>query len=159
MNSQLSQEMNQQIYQRNVPSHSLSPNISVYPVPTKYVKLGTHDNHPTCNTNKKPYIDYQSNKMFCPTSKNVNFNGYTNNIHLESELRNQFYALQKSDTSEYIPNYKSQLFHYSINYTDNKNIPFEYLFNNSIYMPFQTNVVTQNNSLFNNHTRQQNKEN
>jgi hypothetical protein len=159
MSSQLNEEINNKIYQRFVPSHSLPPNLSVYPVPTKYVKLGITDNHPHQNTIQNNYQNFQCNTMFCPTLKNGNYNGYSNNIHLESELRNQFVALQKCDAAEYIPNYKSQLFHYSINYTDNKNIPFDYLFNNSIYMPFQTNVVTQNNSLFNNHTRQQNKEN
>jgi len=159
MNSQMNQQMNQQIYQRNVPTHALPPNLNVYPVPTKYVKLGTYDSHPVCQTNKNTYFDYQSNNMFCPTSKNVNFNGYTNNIHLESELRNQFYALQKSDASEYIPNHKSQLYYHSVHYNDKVEMPFEYLFNTSIYMPFQANSVSQNVSLFNNHTRQQNKEN
>jgi hypothetical protein len=51
--------------------------------------------------------------MFCPTLKNNNYSGYSNNIHLESELRNQFVALQKSDAAEYIPNYQSNLYSYS----------------------------------------------
>lgn len=155
MSSQLNQEINNKIYQRFVPSHSLPPNLSVYPVPTKYVKLGVTDNHTQQNTIQNNYPNYQCDTMFCPTFKNNNYNGYSNNIHLESELRNQFVALQKSDASEYIPNYKSNLYSYSTP-SNNINIqPFEYLFNTSIYMPFQPLLTEQNNSLFFNHTRQQ----
>jgi hypothetical protein len=156
MSSQLNQEINNKIYQRFVPSHSLPPNLSVYPVPTKYVKLGITDNIPQQKTRQFNHLNYQSNTMFCPTSKNGNYNGYSNNIHLESELRNQYVALQKSDAAEYVPNYKSNLYTYSTS-SHQKNIqPFEYLFNTSIYMPFQPILTQEKNiTLFCNHTRQQ----
>ena len=156
MSYQLNQEINNKIYQRNIPSHSLPPNLSVYPVPTKYVKLGVTDQHPEQKTPHKHYSNYQANKMFCPTSTNGNYQGYSSHIHLESELRNQFVALQKCDASEYIPNYKSNLYTYSTP-SHNKEIqPFEYLFNTAIYMPFQPILTEQqNDSLFFNHTRQQ----
>jgi hypothetical protein len=155
MSSQLNQEINNKIYQRFVPSHSLPPNLSVYPVPTKYVKLGVTDNHPEQNTKQHNYANYQSNTMFCPTLKNNNYNGYSNNIHLESELRNQFVALQKCDASEYIPNYKSNLYFYSTPSNNTDIQPFEHLFDTSIYMPFQPIAKERHNSLFFNHTRQQ----
>jgi len=155
MSYQLNQEINNKIYQRNVPSHSLPPNLSVYPVPTKYVKLGVADKHPSQETPHKNYVNYQAHQMFCPTSKNGNYQGYSNHIHLESELRNQFVALQKCDASEYIPNYKSNLYSYSTPSTKKNIQPFEYLFNNDIYMPFQPISTQQKDSLFFNHTRQQ----
>ena len=101
------------------------------------------------------YVDYQFNTMFCPTFKNNNYNGYSNNIHLESELRNQFVALQKSDAAEYIPNYQSNLYTYSPPSNQRSMQPFEYLFNTSVYMPFQPILASNNESLFCNHTRQQ----
>jgi hypothetical protein len=156
MSSQLNEEINNKIYQRFVPSHSLPPNLSVYPVPTKYVKLGITDNHPHQNTIQNNYQNFQCNTMFCPTLKNGNYNGYSNNIHLESELRNQFVALQKCDAAEYIPNYKSSLFMYSTPSNKQYTQPFEYLFNTAIYMPFQPILTEQqNDALFFNHTRQQ----
>jgi len=156
MSSQLNQEINNKIYQRFVPSHSLPPNLSVYPVPTKYVKLGVTDNQPEQNTRQSNCVNYQSNTMFCPTLKNGNYNGYSSNIHLESELRNQFVALQKCDAAEYIPNYKSNLYTYSTPSNKKDTQPFEYLFNTAIYMPFEPILTQQqNNSLFCNHTRQQ----
>jgi len=155
MSSQLNQDINNKIYQRFVPSHCLPPNLSVYPVPTKYVKLGVTDNYSKQNTSNKNYPNYQSNIMFCPTLKNGNYNGYSNNIHLESELRNQFVALQKCDASEYIPNYKSNLYSYSTPSNKNDVQPFEHLFNTSVYMPCQTMPTENKDSLFCNHTRQQ----
>lgn len=155
MSSQLNQEINNKIYQRFVPSHSLPPNLSVYPVPTKYVKLGVTDIHPEQNTIQNNYSNYQCNTMFCPTLKNNNYTGFSNNIHLESELRNQFVALQKCDASEYIPNYNSSMYTYSMPSNGIEQQPFENLFNTSIYMPIQPILKEQNNSLFCNHTRQQ----
>jgi len=156
MNSQWNREMNEKLYNRNVPSHCLPPNLSVYPIQTKYVKLGTADYQPTPRIPPKQYVNYQSNKMFCPTSKNGNFQGYANNIHVESELRNQFYALQKSDACEYIPNKHSELFGYNVK--SNQNLitqPYQFLFDTSLYFP--NNYQSQNKfqSLFCNHTRQQ----
>ena len=158
MSYQLNQEINNKIYQRNIPSHSLPPNLSVYPVPTKYVKLGINDKQPNNQTEHKNYLNYQAHTMFCPTSTNGNYQGYSNHIHLESELRNQFVALQKSDASEYIPNYQSNLFTYSTPSSNKYTQPFEYLFNTSIYMPFQPLFTENKDSLFCNHTRQQLKE-
>jgi hypothetical protein len=155
MSSQLNQEINNKIYQRFVPSHSLPPNLSVYSVPTKYVKLGRTDKQPVQNTTQYNYTNYNSNTMFCPTLKNGNYQGYSNHIHLESELRNQFVALQKCDASEYIPNYKSNLYNYSTPSNNKDTQPFEYLFNTAIYMPFQPILTEYNESLFCNHTRQQ----
>ena len=152
--SQNQQFMNDKISQRTIPTHTLSPNLSVRPVPTKYVKLNTTDIHSECKEKKITNQPYQSHKMFCPTSQNVNYAGYANNIHLENELRNQHYALQKSDQHEYVPSSNSSLYQYS---TPSSSLPqeFSYLFDNSIYMPVESILTQSSQALFNNHTRYQ----
>jgi len=151
--SQHQEWINDKIHQRCIPTHSLPPNLPVRPVPTKYVKLNSSDQHPYCNEEKKHYSSYQSNNMFCPTSKNVDYTGYANNIHLENELRNQHYALQKSDQREYVPNSKSMLYQYS---TPSPSVPqhFSYLFDNSIYFPVEPQLTNTAHAVFNYHTRQ-----
>jgi hypothetical protein len=153
--SQNQQWINDKIHERCIPTHALPPNLPVRPVPTKYVKLNSVDQHPPCREEKKNFSYYQSDKMFCPTSRNVNYTGYANNIHLENELRNQHYALQKSDQREYVPSSKSTLYNYSAPSLSSMPQSFSYLFDNSIYFPVQNEMMESSKSLFNNHTRYQ----
>lgn len=149
------QWINDKIHQRCIPTHHLQPNLEVRPVPTKYVKLNSIDQHPIGSVNNKDYSPYQCNKMFVPSSKNVNYTGYANNIHLENELRNQHYALQKADQREYVPQSNSMMYQYSTPSSSSSSGPqqFSYLFDNSIYFPVQEELMQSSQVLFHYNSR------
>ena len=48
-----------------------------------------------------PYYDIK--KTFNPGNDKSPYNGFASQINTESQLRNQFFALQRSDKSVYIP--------------------------------------------------------
>ena len=80
--------------------------------------------------------------------------GFFNNVNTESLLRNQFFALQKSDQSVYVPPSNSDL--YNVNIVSRPTVqPHPDLFHKTEFMPFNPNIVNGGTQIFNNFTRQQ----
>lgn len=85
------QEINTRLYKRNIPDQARKPKFDFRPQPTKY------------SDTTLPPTDL-------PTLHDTVTDGYTHKIELESHLRNQFMALQRSSQSEYVPTTKSSLY-------------------------------------------------
>lgn len=49
------------------------------------------------------YTDYNVSKNFAPATRTAPFRGFAENINEESELRNQIFALQRSEKGLYVP--------------------------------------------------------
>ena len=93
---QRTDELNARIGSRHFPDTPLAPNINFRPVPTKYVHFPTVDKF-NPGTDMGPVL------------------GYINNIDKEMQLRNQFFALQRSgDKGTYIPSRNSDLYNPTI---------------------------------------------
>ena len=110
-NIEKNQELNDRLYARNIPSQPLQPEFSMRPTPTKYslfpmVDLNSQDNKVKMN----PYETYSPEKVFNPGNASAPWSGFSSSINTESQLRNQFFALQSCDQAKYIPPSTSELY-------------------------------------------------
>jgi hypothetical protein len=107
-------ELNERIASRQFSDKPLQPNYDPRPIPTKYSLF------PIIERRKKEpetplvnYLDYSSESNFAPVSGKATVDGFLRNINTESSLRNQYFALQKSDQAVYVPCSSSDLYSYS----------------------------------------------
>jgi hypothetical protein len=111
MNIDYDNELNQKIYKRNIPGQNMKPNFSFRPQSTKYTHFQLIDKDVK---SKVPLMTYDKVK-YNPSQRGPT-NEYFQKIDLESELRNQVYALQKDSQHYYIPNINSDLYQNHMNY-------------------------------------------
>jgi hypothetical protein len=107
------EQTNQRIYDRNIPSQPLQPYISVRPVLTKYSYFPIVDPRKELNVPLEQMPFYNSETIFNPGNTKSPWSGFATKINKESELRNQFFALQKCSQSVYVPSSNSDLYEYS----------------------------------------------
>ena len=145
--------INNKIYERNLPSGDLKPYISQHPLGTKYTKFLILEN----NSSNNDIVDnYNNYKTFYPGTRKAPFNGFSNKIDDESILRNQVYKLQKSDLNVWAPSSGSDLYNNHLNenniYRGNNHL----LFNTESFNDFNPNYnINIGSELFNNSTRVQ----
>lgn len=153
----LNNNTNSNIYNRNIPSENLQPNLSVRPVLSKYQTMPILSDYKKAETQINNFSKFNINETFNPGNTKSHFSGFAYNIDDESKLRNQFFALQKSDQSVYVPNSNSDMYSNPINFINvNKDLNNELLFKNEQFNDFNpkfSNLV--GNNLFNNSTRVQ----
>ena len=102
--------MNHRIYERNVPSATLQPSFSIRPVQTKYSLFSFENKKPSSNIPiiKQPIYNVES--VFNPGTAQAPWSGFATKINTESKLRNQYFALQRSEQSVYVPSSTSDLY-------------------------------------------------
>ena len=146
--------INERIYNRNLPTNKLQTCISSRSVPTKYVKMPVinHRQETSVQVERVPY--YNVNNTFSPGNNKSPYNGFASQINTESKLRNQFIALQKCDTTEYVPENSSDLYNNKIA-PENPLIvqKFPYLFEKPMFNKFDPNICNLGNNFFDNNTR------
>lgn len=151
-------EMNTKIYDRNIPSAPVQPYLDVRPVMTKYSLLPIIDPRKKINEVMEQQPVYNTSAVFNPGNTKSPWSGYASNINTETELRNQIFALQKSDNAVYVPQSTSDLYTYSFNTKkqpgDNKN-EHSLLFHNEQFNTFDPTPNNIHLGLFNNYTRTQ----
>lgn len=154
--SKIHQETNKRIYDRNIPSQMLQPYVDVRPVMTKYSHFPIVDPRKEVKTALNQTPTYNVNKVFNPGSSVSPWSGFASNVNLESELRNQVYALQKCSQSVYVPNSNSDLYDYKFSTVTQKN-PHDLLFQNEKFSNFNPNPDDKSvgSSIFMNNTRVQ----
>jgi len=155
-NSKVHEETNTRIYDRNIPSQMLQPYLDVRPVMTKYSHFPIVDPRKELNVPLEQMPTYNVNKVFNPGNATAPWSGYASNVNLESELRNQVYALQKCSQATYIPTSNSDLYDYKFKSVKQQN-PHELLFQNDSFSQFNPNPDqrTVGSAIFMNNTRVQ----
>ena len=159
--SKIHEQTNTRIYDRNIPSQMLQPYLNVRPVMTKYSHMPIVDPRKELNVKLEQMPTYNSHAVFNPGNSKSPLSGFSTNVNLESELRNQIFSLQKCDQSVYVPNSSSDLYNYSFNITNtNQNQAHSLLFQQNNFCDFNPNpddtLVSSN--IFYNSTRSQLKE-
>jgi hypothetical protein len=151
---------NRRIYDRNLPSQMLQPYISVRPVMTKYSYLPIVDPRKELNVGMEQMPTYNPHTVFNPGNTQSPWSGFASNINVESELRNQIYALQKCSQSVYVPQSSSDLYKYDFTPNSSSNTlfqPHSLLFRKDNFNNFNpnpnSNIVGTN--IFSNPTRVQ----
>ena len=155
--SQINNDTNQRIYDRNVPSQMLQPYLSVRPVMTKYSLMPIVDPRAPISVPMEQQPLYNVHTVFNPGNTQSPWSGFASNINNESILRNQVFALQKCSQSVYVPGSNSDLYQYSFKTekSGNKYQPFPGLFRKEHFNEFNPNPENIGDGIFMNHTRQQ----
>jgi len=147
-------ELNNRIAERNIPSKELQPQFSIRPCATKYGYMPILDQYKKTTIPLNSYTPYSTKAIFNPGNAQAPWSGFSNNVNTESQLRNQFFALQKCEQSEFVPSSTSDLYQTKIDYTPQQQTH-PMLFDKPDLAPFNPNTHNLGNSLFNNHTRYQ----
>ena len=151
------EEMNKKLYERNVPSQKLQQYLDVRPVMTKYSYFPIVDPRRKIKTEFEVMPTYNVHNVFNPGNTESPWSGFASNVNVESELRNQIYALQKCSQSVYVPESKSDLYDYKFMPTNKVEQPHSLLFKHDEFNKFNPNSFSNDvgYSLFNNSTRTQ----
>lgn len=169
-------EINNKIFDRNIPSHNLQMQFDPRPINTKFVLYPTSDIRQQTMTNITPIRIqpcYNMSKTFNPGNDKGPYSGYATNVDTESSLKDINMANQKwCSQTRFVPSSNSDLYQNNIDYTTNQSnirnikdiqisgndkvqdhsLLFE---DNTITTPFDPNACNIGYNLFNNHTRQQ----
>tara|TARA_B100000073_G_C23399078_1_gene438424 strand:+ start:20 stop:505 length:486 start_codon:yes stop_codon:yes gene_type:complete len=151
-------ELNNRIHSRHFGTNLLEPVFDPRPANTRGGMM------PIVSTQKEPTVEYfnyelyDSEKMFADTTKKPPYRGFSSRINEESELRNQFFALQRSEKGVYVPSSNSDL--YSVD-VPSRNLNQEELkhqhrelFKEEEFSGFDPSAPYDNRRVFNNDTRQ-----
>jgi hypothetical protein len=154
--SNIHEQTNKRIYDRNIPSQMLQPYLDVRPVMTKYSYFPVVDPRKQINVPMEQFPTYKVSNVFNPGNTVSPWSGFASNINLESELRNQVYALQKCSQSVYVPRSTSDLYDYKFK-TVSKPNPHELLFQKDSFSSFDPNPDSKvvGSGIFMNNTRVQ----
>ena len=155
--SDIHKQTNQRIYNRNIPSQMLQPYIDVRPVMTKYSYFPIVDPRKNISVPLEQMPTYNVHEVFNPGNTQSPYSGFATNINVESELRNQIYALQKCSQAVYVPSSNSDLYDYKFKTRTQPN-PHELLFrNNNTFESFNPNPAPEicGSGVFYNNTRVQ----
>lgn len=114
-------QMNNEIIKRNIPSQPIQPYLSVPSTSTRFVVQPKYDfNKPSCNLDKDNVTEfiqqstYDTSTYFYPGTRKAPFSGFSTNINIESQLRNQHIKNSKDKMNVYVPHSKSSLYHFNI---------------------------------------------
>jgi len=144
------EELNERINERNIPLFQTTQNLGLRSVPTKHTLMKIYDERKSKDTTN--------------TTNDTISQHYLSNIDVESELRRQNTRLGCDDANKYIPASNSDMYQSQVNENIEfgRNQPFQDLFKEQDFSQYNDNTVfnvTFGRDLFNNHTRQQLKDN
>lgn len=142
---------NIKLYERNVPSCALKPNMSWRPVGTKQAIFPISGKIPYLGLGEK-HERYNCRTTFNPGNAKGPVSGYFEEIDTESELRSQTKKLTRSGYEEYIPDSSSDLYvGYGLQNLGSKNEPI--IFREEKLGDFHKTNMNTSSKKFNNSTR------
>jgi hypothetical protein len=152
--------INHRISERNIPSQPLQPYFDSRPVSTKYSIMPIVDPRKPIHVPVKQLPTYNPEHIFNPGTAMAPWSGFVSNINNESILRNQIYGLQSCSQSIYVPTSKSDLYQLHWKQQSNVQQPFPNLFQSETFNTYNPNPNPEllGYALYNNATRQQNKD-
>ena len=158
--NQRTEEINERMSYRNLPSNPLQPQFDIRPLSSKYAKLPIVDRHENHRVPIQVMPTYDIGSTFNPGNAQAPWSGFASNINNESRLRNQFFALQNgAGQSCYIPANNSDLYNkFNLSPPEAPQQPFPALFLPTVFEEFNPCPSGMGGSFFENCTRQQVKE-
>jgi len=150
-------ELNSRIYDRFRPDQPLQANLNVRPTSTKYSLFPIIDLRKQNSIDLAPALEYSIEAGFVPPAARGPTVGYTDNVHIENQLRNQYFALQKgADQSIYVPSSDSDLYRISMAQPSNLEVqPYPELFSQPTFQNNRALVPGIGGDLLFNSTRTQ----
>jgi len=134
-NFEYDNQLNKRLETRYLPSGLLQPLYEFRPVSTKYTHFSIEDP----KIQSTPQFTYDTNQIVNPGDR-APIDYFMRNVDIESTLRSQFFALQTSPQTVYVPELNSQLYENPMAYlpeyfspTDAKTCNIQDQQNNSIF--------------------------
>ena len=151
-NQERSNELNNRLNERNKVNHDMQPYFTPRAVNTKFQVFPSVDQYRDDEQLKqyKPYREVTLN-----SGSSAPWSGYSYNVNTESSLRNQYFALQKSEQSVYVPSSNSELYKPYIPPAQSTVQPFPHLFSKQTFNKFNPNTLNVGKSVLYNSTRTQ----
>ena len=147
--------LNNRIAERNIPSRALQPSFSIRPAQTKYTIFPLHDQRTPATVSIIKEPTYEVSEVFNPGTAQAPWSGFATNINTESTLRNQYFALQKSDQAVYVPSSNSDLFNAQMPRASSLIRGFPELNRSEVFCEHNPNKHELGTKIFHNSTRQQ----
>jgi len=151
-------EINSRISSRIHSDTALQPNFDPRPISTKYAVMPIVDRRAIPKSPVDNYLEYSTEGVFSTQTTRGPVDGFLRNINIESQLRHQFFALQKEGAGQsvYIPGSESDLYKPCTVAGRQESQPYPDLFLRPQYEGTNTNHLANiGNNIFSNHTRQQ----
>jgi hypothetical protein len=155
------EELNERISTRNIPSNPLQPQFDIRPLSTKYSMMPIFDRRPVPTVSIKVLPTYNIGETFNPGNVQAAapWAGFASNVNDESRLRNQFFASQRGAAQScYIPSTYSDMYQVNIPANEQTIQPFPSLFEQATFEDFNPCPKDNGINFFENCTRQQIKE-
>lgn len=148
-------EINNRIYDRNIPSQQLQMSFDPRSVETRYVRFPGLDCRRPSDVNIKQEPNYVQQTQFNPGTS-APYSGYATAVDNESVLQNMFMPHQKWTTqTQFIPSSGSDLYNENVKTSQPIQMTNELLFSEEKFAPFNPNPNDLGRKMFFNHTRQQ----
>jgi hypothetical protein len=149
-------ELNTRISERIHTDVPLQPNFDPRPIPTKYAHFPIINRRADASVPVPQYGVYDTSS-FSAMNRRGPVEGYLKNVDLESDLRNQYYALQRgAPQREYVPASNSDLYRVEVPLTRMEPQTHPDLFRQFAFEPVTRNQSDSiGRSQFFNHTRTQ----
>jgi hypothetical protein len=152
------EDINERISERNLPSSFLQQQFSSRPVSTKYSIMPILDTRAPATVPIIYRQPYHTSSTFNPGTSSP-FIGFSSHINEESRLRNQFFALQRCEQSEYVPSSNSDMYMVRVSGGERSEPHlFPRLFEEPEMEAFNPNTMNVGRNFFENNTRVQMKD-
>ena len=132
------EEFSERMFNRNIPSSNIDIQFSMRPISTKYTLMPIIDQYKQSNVPIIISTTYNVGKVFNPGNDMGPWNGFSNNVDIETLLRNQIFSLQNCEQSVYVPSSTSDLYN-SDNIETNQMQPYPKLFEPAMFDNFNPN--------------------
>jgi hypothetical protein len=153
LSAKIHNETNKRVYDRNIPSQVLQPYFTPRSVSTKYSIMPIVDPRKKNSVKTLQYPTYNTHAIFNPGNDQGPWSGFSSKVNVESELRNQIFALQRCSQSVYVPNSNSDLYQNNFGASEPHHQEFSGLFRNEKFDPFNPNPENLASGVFLNSTR------
>tara|TARA_Y100000741_G_scaffold310896_1_gene254786 strand:+ start:1223 stop:1735 length:513 start_codon:yes stop_codon:yes gene_type:complete len=152
--------LNNRLYLRNCTTAPVTMQYDIRGVQTRHVHMPLIDERKKTTVNCKTTPVYNNKLMFTPSSS-LPFNGYQENVDIETRLRGTVFPMQSCARAHYIPDSKSDLFDNGYLSQNNNNVftPHALLEKKEAFQNVShPNVKDLGYKLFHNHTKIQTKD-
>jgi len=147
-------EINDGIYDRNIPSAKLQMYFDPRATPTRYVRMPIVDCRKPANVPCKDRGIYNPYRTFNPGTT-APFSGFAANIDQETRIQNRFFPLQKGAQAAFIPGTASDLYRVNVGGAQKVTMTHPLLFKEQKFNLDNMNKCGLGHDLFNNFTRLQ----
>ena len=151
-NMNRTQELSNRMYQRNLPTGTLSLSYDPRPTQTKYVKMPILDCRKASTVPCKDEVIFNPYKTFTP-GQTAPFSGFAADIDQESRVQSRFFPLQEGAQSKFIPSSGSDLYKVNVTTTQPVAMTHSLLFKQERFAPADMNKCGLSKKIFNNFTR------